>query len=305
MAGRMRWAVVPSLAVVGGLALVAGSVAVPADAATTVAVATSSVNIRTGPTTTAKIIGGLVRGQRIGVTGTAASGWVKVRFNRGTAYLYGSYLNRTGKNLPAGPTSIGSGSKITTGTLNVRSGPGTTYGVVGTLAEGTRVTTTRTAKSGFAQFRYGSSLRWASMAYLARFTTTTSTRPPVATPTPAPTPSNRGAVALAFAKKQLGKPYKFGAEGPNSYDCSGLAQASWAAAGVAIPRVTTTQFKFGTPVAKANLKPGDLVFFYGPSPSHVALYVGQGMVIHAPRPGKVVEYIKMSYMPYAGARRPG
>ena len=112
-------------------------------------------------------------------------------------------------------------------------------------------------------------------------------------------------MALAFAKKQLGKPYKFGAEGPNSYDCSGLAQASWAAAGVAIPRVTTTQFKFGTAIAKANLKPGDLVFFYGPSPSHVALYVGQGMVIHAPRPGKTVEYIKMSYMPYAGARRPG
>jgi cell wall-associated NlpC family hydrolase len=292
---------------VGGLALLVGTVTLPADAATTTAVAISSVNIRSGPNTSAKIIGGLVRGQRIGVTGTAASGWVKVRFNRGTAYMYGSYLNRTGKNLPAGPTSIDRGAKITTGTLNVRSGPATTYGIVGSLAEGTGVTITGTFTSGFAQIKYGSSLRWASMAYLARFTSTTTTNPPVVTPTPtpAPTPSTRGAVALAFAKKQLGKPYKFGAEGPNAYDCSGLAQAAWAAAGVSIPRVTTTQFRFGKAVAKADLKVGDLVFFYGPSPSHVALYAGQGMVIHSPRPGKTVEYIKMSYMPYAGARRPG
>ncbi len=300
MSARGRWGLLSGLAVLGGLALVAGAAVAPAEAATTTGVATTTVNIRSGPGTGAKIVGGLVRGQRISVTGTASAGWVKVRFNRGTAYMYGAYLNRTGKNLPAGPTKITvTGTKITTENLNVRSGPGTTYAIVGSLAEGSGVTITGTFKSGFAQFRYGGSLRWVSLKYLAR--SAGSTRPPAATPTP----SNRGERALAFARAQLGKPYKYGAEGPNAYDCSGLAQAAWASAGVSIPRVTTTQYKFGSKVAKADLKLGDLVFFYGPSPSHVGLYAGQGMIIHAPRPGKKVEYTKISYMPYAGARRPG
>lgn len=300
MTRRSRWGVVSSLAVVGGLALVAGAAVLPADAATKTGVATTTVNIRSGPNTKSKIVGGLVRGQRINVTGTAAAGWVKVRFNRGTAYMYGGYLNRTGKKLPAAPSKISaSGTKITTETLNVRSGPGTKYSIVGSLAEGTGVKITGTFKSGFAQFRYAGSLRWVSLMYLAK--SASSTKPPAASPTP----SNRGEVALAFARRQLGKPYKYGAEGPNAYDCSGLAQAAWAAAGVSIPRVTTTQFKFGAKIAKADLKLGDLVFFYGPNPSHVGLYAGQGMIINAPRPGRVVEYTKISYMPYAGARRPG
>lgn len=127
--------------------------------------------------------------------------------------------------------------------------------------------------------------------------------------TPGPTTTMRstgkGAIALAFAKKQLGKPYVFGAEGPNSYDCSGLTSAAWRAAGISIPRTSSAQsLSAGQPVAKADLQPGDLVFFYHPV-SHVALYVGNGIVLHAPRPGKVVTFIQMSYMPYAGARRPG
>lgn len=300
MTGRTRWGVVSGLAVLAGLALLAGTAVLPADAATKTGVATTTVNIRSGPSTNAKIIGGLVRGQRIGVTGTASSGWVKVRFNRRTAYMFGKYVNRTGKKLPSGPTKISkSGTKITTENLNVRSGPGTRYGIVGSLAEGTSLTITGTFKGGFAQFRYGSALRWVSLTYLAKSSSS------VKAPTASPAPSNRGEIALAFARSQLGKPYKFGAEGPSSYDCSGLTQTSWARAGVAIPRVTTTQYKFGTKVAKADLKLGDLVFFYGPSPSHVGLYAGQGMIIHAPRPGKKVEYTKISYMPYAGARRPG
>jgi cell wall-associated NlpC family hydrolase len=132
-----------------------------------------------------------------------------------------------------------------------------------------------------------------------------------ATPTPtADDPSGtsagtgKGATALAFAKKQIGKPYRFGATGPSAYDCSGLTLAAWKAAGVSLNRTSQAQIRNGRPVAKGDLQPGDLVFFYS-GPSHVGLYAGNGMVLHAPRPGKSVEYIKMSYMPFAGARRPG
>src|SRR5215216_3909755 len=116
--------------------------------------------------------------------------------------------------------------------------------------------------------------------------------------------SSRGTRALNFAKAQLGKPYQYASAGPDSYDCSGLTSAAWKAAGVTLPRTSQAQFSVGRAVSRSELALGDLVFFYS-GISHVALYAGNGMVIHAPNPGSSVEYIKMSYMPYAGARRPG
>jgi peptidoglycan DL-endopeptidase CwlO len=122
--------------------------------------------------------------------------------------------------------------------------------------------------------------------------------------TPAASSGSRGARALAFARRQLGKPYRYASAGPNAYDCSGLTMAAWKSVGVSLPRSSRSQYSAGSYVAKSNLQLGDLVFFYSPI-SHVSLYAGNGTVIHAPRPGKSVEYIKMSYMPYAGAKRPG
>jgi len=116
--------------------------------------------------------------------------------------------------------------------------------------------------------------------------------------------TSRGAKALAFAKKQLGDSYRYGSTGPSSWDCSGLTLGSWKAAGITLPRTSQAQYRVGRKVAKSDLKPGDLVFFYS-GISHVALYAGNGNVIHASRPGKPVHYLKMSYMPYQGARRPG
>jgi cell wall-associated NlpC family hydrolase len=117
--------------------------------------------------------------------------------------------------------------------------------------------------------------------------------------------TGKGATALAYAKKQLGKPYVWGADGPSSFDCSGLTSAAWRAAGISIPRVSRAQSTgAGARVAKSDLQPGDLVFFYTPV-SHVAMYVGNGMVIHAPRPGRTVTYQRLDAMPYVGARRPG
>ncbi|MER5907879.1 NlpC/P60 family protein [Streptomyces mirabilis] len=100
--------------------------------------------------------------------------------------------------------------------------------------------------------------------------------------------------ALAFARTQIGKPYVWGATGPGSYDCSGLTQASWKAAGVDLPRTTWDQVNVGTTVPLSDIKPGDLVFFYDDI-SHVGLYVGNGMMIHAPKPGAYVREESIFY----------
>ncbi|MFJ8850224.1 NlpC/P60 family protein [Streptomyces sp. NPDC102437] len=108
---------------------------------------------------------------------------------------------------------------------------------------------------------------------------------------------------LAFARAQIGKPYVWGATGPASYDCSGLTQAAWKAAGVDIPRTTWDQVEIGTRVATADLRPGDLVFFYDDI-SHVGIYKGGGMMIHAPKPGANVREESIYYMPIYGSVRP-
>lgn len=115
--------------------------------------------------------------------------------------------------------------------------------------------------------------------------------------------SSKAGKAVAFAKAQLGDAYRYGGTGPSSWDCSGLTQGSWKSAGVKLPRTTTAQYKAGKKVSKSSLKPGDVVFFYS-GRSHAGIYVGDGYVIHASRPGKPVAKIKMSYMPYNGAIRP-
>ncbi|GGR97197.1 glycoside hydrolase [Streptomyces humidus] len=100
--------------------------------------------------------------------------------------------------------------------------------------------------------------------------------------------------ALAFARAQIGKPYVWGAVGPGSYDCSGLTQAAWKAAGVTLPRTTYDQVNAGTTVSLTDARPGDLVFFYDDI-SHVGVYIGNGMMIHAPKPGAYVREESIYY----------
>ncbi|MEW2807797.1 NlpC/P60 family protein [Streptomyces massasporeus] len=100
--------------------------------------------------------------------------------------------------------------------------------------------------------------------------------------------------ALAFARAQVGKPYVWGAVGPGSYDCSGLTQAAWKAAGVTLPRTTYDQVNAGTTVPLSQARPGDLVFFYD-DVTHVGIYIGNGMMIHAPKPGTYVREESIYY----------
>ncbi|WP_257230825.1 C40 family peptidase [Streptomyces sp. UH6] len=91
---------------------------------------------------------------------------------------------------------------------------------------------------------------------------------------------------IAYARKQLGKPYVWGGTGPRGFDCSGLVMRAWATAGVQLPRTTWGQIRAGSATTRARLVPGDLVLSYGGG--HVGLYIGDGKVIHAPRPGTTI-----------------
>ncbi len=120
---------------------------------------------------------------------------------------------------------------------------------------------------------------------------------------PAAAPTHAAQVAVDTALAQRGDMYLYGATGPDRFDCSGLTQFAYKAAGVNIPRTSRLQSTFGTAVAKADLKPGDLVFFYSPV-SHVGMYIGNGQMVHASSAGKPVAVVNLSSMPgYAGARR--
>ncbi|MBN9793852.1 hypothetical protein DMP17_35515 [Pseudonocardia sp. TMWB2A] len=117
------------------------------------------------------------------------------------------------------------------------------------------------------------------------------------------TGSSDGAQALAQAKQQLGKPYKWGATGPSAFDCSGLMVWAFEQIGVDLPRTSSAQSQMdGTPVSKSQLKPGDLVFFYSPV-SHVGIYAGNGKVLHASTSGEPVKYSDIDAMPFHNAVR--
>ncbi|MFI0982419.1 NlpC/P60 family protein [Streptomyces sp. NPDC021093] len=116
-------------------------------------------------------------------------------------------------------------------------------------------------------------------------------------------PSREGDRALTYATRQLGKPYVWGAEGPGSFDCSGLTQQAWAAAGRSIPRTSQEQWRELPRVPLSALRPGDLVIYF-PKATHVAIYLGNGQVVQAPRPGAHVKVSPIASNPVLGAVRP-
>jgi cell wall-associated NlpC family hydrolase len=119
--------------------------------------------------------------------------------------------------------------------------------------------------------------------------------------------SGRGQAVIDFALAQLGDPYAWAADGPDSWDCSGLTLRAWEAAGVSLPRSSGAQFSASPRIGWSNIAPGDLLFFYSPV-SHVGIYLGNGQMIHSPRPGKTVEIVELEghyASNFTGATRPG
>jgi peptidoglycan DL-endopeptidase CwlO len=123
-------------------------------------------------------------------------------------------------------------------------------------------------------------------------------------PAPAPAPSRNAAVAVAYAKAQIGKPYCYAGAGPSCFDCSGLTMRAWQAGGLALPHFSGAQYAMFPKITLSQIQPGDLLFPADPG-QHVAIYVGNNLMVHATTPGDVVRTAPLSDVPITLAVRPG
>ena len=256
------------------------------------------LNVRSGPSTSYSITTKLYKGNKVEILETS-NGWHKIKTSNGTTgWVSASYIS-----ILQGSNSQSSYKATVNATsLNVRSGNSTSYSVITKLSKGTVVDVIESASNGWKKIKTSNGTTgWVSGQYL---TTGVVNQP--STPS-----TNKVQAVVDLAHKQIGKPYVWGAEGPNSFDCSGLTYYVYKnAAGITLPRNSRSQYGAGKAVSKSNLQPGDLIFSSTDGTgniTHVAIYVGNGQMIHAPRSGKNVEKVSMntSYWnkAYVGARR--
>lgn len=171
---------------------------------------------------------------------------------------------------------------ITASSLNVRSTASTKGKIVGTLKKGTKVTIVK-KQSSWYQIQSGKTKGWVSKTYVSTKGSNVPSRGD---------DESTGEKIVSIAQAQLGKPYLYGATGPRAFDCSGLTQYIYRQAGISIGRTSSSQSVQGRTVSRANLQAGDLVFFKTNGSkyvSHVGIYVGNGKMIHSPKPGDVVK----------------
>lgn len=184
--------------------------------------------------------------------------------------------------------------------LNVRSGSGTSYPVITQLIKSTEVEVIEVALNGWKKIKTSEGVvGWVNGSYLTIVKEKQLQIP------------NKVQAVIDLAFKQLGKPYVWGDEGPNSFDCSGLMYYVFKnAANIILPRTSSAQYNIGVGVSKSNLQAGDLIFFTTDGTgkiTHVAMYIGDSKMIHAPHTGKNVEIANMNTnfwnKAYIGARR--
>ncbi|WP_455542420.1 C40 family peptidase, partial [Intestinibacter sp.] len=257
------------------------------DAATDIRTVTaSSLNFRSGPSTSYSIIGSLKKGQQVEYI-SASGSWAKVKHNGVTGYVHSDYLSKgtsTGNTTSQGTTQYVNASAG----LNVRSGAGTSYLTIGKLAYKEKVTVLSTS-NGWAKINYNGKTGYVSTSYLQSTVPGGSSSGSSSSDSSSSdtTVSNKASAVIAYAKTLLGKPYVWGAQGPNSFDCSGFTYYVFKnKAGVVLPRTSSVQSNYGTYVSKSNLRAGDLVFFdtngaNNGAVSHVGIYIGNGQMIHA------------------------
>ena len=283
-----------------------GSTSQPSTSTTKATVTATSLNVRSGAGTSYSVITKLPKGTVVDVLESASNGWKKIKTSGGTTgWVSGEYLT-TGS---AGNSSTNNSTSqtsykatVNTDSLNMRKGAGTSYSVITKLSNGTVVDVLESASNGWKKIKTSNgTIGWVSGSYLANGVVEQTSTPS----------TNKVQAVIDLAHKQLGKPYVWGAEGPNSFDCSGLIYYVYKnAAGITLPRTSSAQYSAGVAVSRSNLKAGDLIFSSTDGTgniTHVAIYVGDGQMIHAPRNGKNVEKVSInnSYWnkAYVGARR--
>lgn len=252
-------------------------------------VTTSILNVRKGAGTNHAKIGTLKSGNKVTIQETK-NGWHKVKLSNGTVgWVSAEYIKVSTSSNTSNNTSSSNQTNVSnkigtvnTSSLNVRKGAGTNYSIVGSVKSGQKVGILSTSNGWYNVVLPSGSKGWVSSKYI---------KVSNGDPYSVVQKSNAATKAVALAKKQLGKPYGWGVEGPNSFDCSGLTYYVYKQNGITLPRASKSQASAGKSVSKSNLKAGDLVFFNtnGKGISHVGIYIGDGKMIHSTKPGDVVK----------------
>lgn len=264
-----------------------------------VEVTASRVNIRSGAGTKYSIVGTVNKGTKLKYISRCSNGWYKVEYKGKTRYITDDYTKISGSTISDSIRKVG---KVTASALNVRSGASTKHSVKKTIKKNSVVGIISSYSNGWSKVKLSSSSTgYVSTKYLklyagdssdikVSYTTTSSSS------SNKPSSNSKLDKVLSTVKAQVGKPYVYGAAGPNSFDCSGLTYYAYKKAGIYLNRTSRDQAKNGKHVSKSNLKAGDLVFFNSGTNSirHVGMYVGNGKFIHSPSPGKSVKYESMS-----------
>ena len=205
-------------------------------------VTASSLNFRSGASTSASKIGSLSKGTEVGFI-SESNGWSKISYNGKIGYVSSSYLaDKSSSNTPSTDNSVKSTKVVTASSLNFRSGASTSASKIGSLSKGTEVGFI-SESNGWSKISYNGKIGYVSSSYLAD---KGSSNVPS---------SNKADKVIEFAKTLLGKPYVWGAEGPSSFDCSGYTQYVFKkSVGISLPRVSRDQAKVGQSISRNNLQ---------------------------------------------------
>ncbi|MGL5750117.1 MAG: SH3 domain-containing protein [Paraclostridium sp.] len=267
-------------------------------------VTASTLNIRSGASTGHSVITKAYKGNTLEIL-ESSNGWHKVKLSNGKiGWASAQYISTSGNNTGGdngGGTetpSTGKMATVTASALNVRSGPSTSNGVVGKVYRGNKVEILESS-NGWNKIKLSNgTVGWASAQYLS--TSDDSNQGGSGDNGSDTGTSNKIQAIVNTAKAQIGKPEVWGAEGPNSFDCSGLTYYIYKQNGISIPRTSVAQSNFGTTVSQSNLQPGDLLFYSTNGSgrvSHVGIYVGNGQMVHTSASNKsvVITSINSSY----------
>ena len=269
--------IVSALCVVGASATSVGVGTVTADA----------LRMRTDSNTDATILATASKGDTVIILEDAGNGWYKVDYKTTEGYMSGEYLTVAAQ----ADVTIGYGLVNTNGsTLNVRSGPSTEYDKVTTLDSGAVVNIVG-IDNGWYKIESNGITGYVSSDYMVTCKDSAGSR---GDGTVAAASSSLGQQVVDYAKQFLGRPYVWGGNGPNSFDCSGFTKYVYSHFGYTLNRTASSQLNNGVSVARGEWQPGDLVFFYNgrvSTPvSHVGIYVGNGQFIHASTNSYAVQY---------------
>ena len=239
---------------------------------------TDALRLREEASTTSTILATASKGDVVVVLEEEENGWYKVDYKSVEGYMSADYLDVSTK----ADVTIGYGLVQTGGsTLNVRSGPDTSYSKVTSLSNGAVVTIVGIDNGWYKVKTSGGSVGYVSSEYMITCKDSAGSR---GDGTVVAAASSLGQQVVDYAKQFLGVPYVYGGNGPNSFDCSGFTTYVFRHFGYTLNRTATGQLSNGVSVSKSELQPGDLVFFKdgGSKPvSHVGIYIGGGQFIHA------------------------